>query len=148
LEKSAQADTRIIPWEETFAMTIAAETVAAGIRKGSHYIDVDGIEWAPSDFPGIESKVLMDDPVSGIKTILFRLEPGAVVPDHIHTGVEMTYVIEGSLEDEDGACSASNFVWREANSRHEAVAPNGAGILGIFTSPNVFAGGQKFFTDG
>jgi hypothetical protein len=59
----------------------------------------------------------------------------------------MTYVLEGTLEDDEGVCMAGNFVWRPAGSTHEAVAPNGALILGIFMKPNYFAAGQKFFTE-
>jgi anti-sigma factor ChrR (cupin superfamily) len=70
-----------------------------------------------------------------------------VVPLHEHTGVELTYVLEGSLEDEEGECTAGNFVWRPAGNTHEARAPRGALLLGVFMSPNHFAAGQKFFTE-
>jgi anti-sigma factor ChrR (cupin superfamily) len=102
--------------------------------------------WETSKFPGIRHKLLYSDPATGMSTLLFRLEPGAVVPLHEHTGVEMTYVLEGSLEDEEGSCTAGNFVWRPAGNTHEARAPNGALILGVFMRPNHFAAGQKFFT--
>lgn len=111
----------------------------------SCYVDVVGTPWQTSKFPGIEHKVLYSDP-AGMSALLFRLAPGAVVPLHEHTGVEMTYVLEGSLEDEEGTCTAGNFVWRPAGNTHEARAPHGALILGVFMSPNHFAQGQKFFT--
>ncbi len=79
-------------------------------------------------------------------TLLFRLAPGAIVPPHEHTGVERTYVPEGSLGDEEGVCTTGNFVWRYAGNTHEAHAPNGALLLGVFMSPDHFAAGQKFFT--
>jgi quercetin dioxygenase-like cupin family protein len=113
----------------------------------SVYLDVVNTAWETSKFPGIQHKVLYTDPDSGMSTILFKLSPGAVVPLHEHTGVEMTYVLEGSLEDEEGACTAGNFVWRPAGNTHEAAAPHGAVILGIFMKPNHFAAGQRFFTE-
>lgn len=113
----------------------------------SVYLDVVGMDWSPSKFPGIETKLLYADPASGMATLLFRLAPGAVVPLHEHTGIEMTYVLEGSLEDTEGKCTAGNFVWRPSGSTHVAVAPNGAVILGVFMKPNHFAEGQKFFTE-
>jgi len=113
----------------------------------STYVDVLNMPWQASKFPGIEHKVLYSDPATGLSTLLFRLAPGAVVPLHEHTGVEMTYVLEGSLKDEEGACTAGNFVWRPAGNTHVARAPNGAVILGVFMRPNHFAEGQKFFTD-
>jgi len=83
---------------------------------------------------------------TGITTALFKLEPGAVVPLHEHTALEQTYVIEGSLEDHEGKCGPGQFVWRPAGNQHEAVAPNGAVLLGFFLKPNRFAYGEKFFT--
>lgn len=112
----------------------------------SHYVDVLNAPWETSKFSGIQHKVLYEDKASGMSALLFKLAPGAVVPLHEHQGVEMTYVLEGSLEDDEGACTAGNFVWRPAGNTHEAVAPNGALILGIFMEPNHFAAGQKFFT--
>ena len=38
------------------------------------------------------------------------------------------------------------FCWLPAGNMHEAVAPNGAVILGLLLKPNRFAEGQKFFT--
>jgi anti-sigma factor ChrR (cupin superfamily) len=113
----------------------------------STYVDVVNAPWAPSKFPGIETKVLYAETPGGVSALLFRLAPGAVVPLHEHTGIEMTYVIEGSLEDDEGACTAGNFVWRPAGNTHVAHAPNGAVILGVFMSPNHFDSGQKFFTE-
>ncbi|MDQ2803518.1 MAG: cupin domain-containing protein [Pseudomonadota bacterium] len=113
----------------------------------SHYVDVVNMAWERSKFPGIEHKVLYADPATGLSTLLFRLAPGAVVPLHEHTGVEMTYVLEGSLVDDEGACTAGNFVWRPAGNTHVAHAPDGAVMLGLFMKPNHFAEGQKFFTE-
>jgi len=59
---------------------------------------------------------------------------------------EQTYVIEGSLEDHEGKCGPGQIVWRPAGNQHEAVAPNGAVLLGFFLKPNRFAYGEKFFT--
>lgn len=114
----------------------------------SFYLDPDAMPWETTRFPGIEAKILMHDPASGMSTILFRMAPGAVVPPHEHTGIEQTYMLEGSLEDEDGACTAGHFVWRRAGSTHTARAPDGALFLSFFTRPNRFFEGQKFFTEG
>jgi hypothetical protein len=56
-------------------------------------------------------------------------------------------VLEGSLEDHEGVCGPGQFCWRPAGNQHEAVAPNGALILGFFLKPNRFAYGEKFFTE-
>ena len=66
------------------------------------------------------------------------MEPGASLPDHEHMLIEQTYVIEGSLKCGEGECTAGNFVWRPAGSRHKAWAPNGGLMLAIFQVPNKF----------
>jgi quercetin dioxygenase-like cupin family protein len=114
-------------------------------QRAAHYLDVPNMPWEPTKFPGIKIKVLYTDD-TGITTALFKLEPGAVVPLHEHTALEQTYVIEGSLEDHEGKCGAGQFVWRPAGNQHEAVASNGAVLLGFFLKPNRFAYGEKFFT--
>jgi anti-sigma factor ChrR (cupin superfamily) len=113
----------------------------------SRYLDLARMDWETTPFPGIEAKILLDDKSTGLSTMLLRLAPGAVVPDHVHQAIEQTFVLEGSLDDHEGSCTAGNFVWRPAGSRHEAVSPNGALILSFFTAPNKFFGGQPFFTD-
>ena len=104
----------------------------------SRYIDVPSLPWQPTRFPGIEIKVLMEDPETGLQTVLTRMAPGTVLTDHMHMQIEQSWVLEGTLVDGEGACSAGNFVWRPAGSRHVAHAPNGALILGFFLEPNKF----------
>jgi anti-sigma factor ChrR (cupin superfamily) len=104
----------------------------------SRYIDVAAQPWRPTRFPGVDIKVLMEDPATGLQTLLTRMAPGAVLPDHQHVRIEQSWILEGSLVDEEGEASAGNFVWRPAGSRHAAHAPNGALILGFFLAPNLF----------
>jgi len=121
-------------------MTSDTETELA--ERQSFYIDVEGLPWKPTRWPGIEIKVLMLDEATGMSTSLTRFAPGAALPDHLHIGIEQSYVIEGSLVDHEGACTAGNFVWRKAGSRHNAHSPDGCVVLGFFQQPN------KFFDEG
>lgn len=104
----------------------------------SRYVDVESLPWAPTRFPGVEVKVLMENKDTGLTTALTRLAPGAVLPDHEHTDIEQSFVLEGSLEDDEGAVTAGNYVWRPAGSRHTARAPKGALVLSFFLKPNRF----------
>ena len=113
----------------------------------SHLVPAADMSWQATDLSGIMMKILYSDQ-EGRSTIMFKLEPGAVVPYHEHTALEQTYVLEGSLEDEEGACTAGNFVWRPGGNRHVAHAPNGAVILSVFLKPNIFfEGANRFFTE-
>jgi anti-sigma factor ChrR (cupin superfamily) len=104
----------------------------------SRYLDVDALPWVPSRFPGVDIKVLMTDPATGLHTSLTRFAPGASLPDHEHMGIEQSWVLEGRLVDDEGECKAGQFVWRPAGNRHTAHAPEGALVLGFFQRPNKF----------
>ena len=103
----------------------------------STYLDVDRIDWQPTKFAGVDIKVLYEDP-SGKVTSLTRLAPGARLPTHRHVGLEQSYVLQGTLVDDDGTCTAGNFVWRRPGSVHSAWSPDGCIVLGVFDSPNEF----------
>jgi len=114
---------------------------------GSHFIDIPSIPWQASPFPGIEVKMLYNDAMTGMSTMLVKLAPGSAIPLHEHVGIEQTYILEGSLEDHQGAATAGNFCWRDAGSTHVARAPNGALVLAFFTRPNRFFGGAPHMAD-
>jgi quercetin dioxygenase-like cupin family protein len=108
---------------------VKVEQIPEALR--SHYIDVQNMPWEQLSEKSFR-KILYKDEVTGRETWLSRILPGGVIPYHEHPDLEMTYVLEGSLEDVEGACTAGNFVWRPAGSRHTAKAPNGALFIAFF----------------
>lgn len=104
----------------------------------SRYLDVAELPWQETRFPGVDMKVLVEDKESGLVTALFRFAPDTQLPYHEHVEIEQTWVLEGTLEDEEGIASAGNFVWRPAGNRHNAHSPNGCLVLSIFLKPNKF----------
>ena len=66
----------------------------------STFVDVAHMAWTPSKFPGVDVKILYQDETTGMLTVLTRMVPGSFIPLHVHTDIEQTYVLEGSLEDE------------------------------------------------
>jgi anti-sigma factor ChrR (cupin superfamily) len=104
----------------------------------SRYVDVASLPWTPTRFKGVDMKLLMEDKETGLSTALVRFAPGATLPDHEHVELEQTFVLEGSLEDGEGAATVGNYVWRPAGSRHDAHAPNGCLALSFFLKPNKF----------
>ena len=104
----------------------------------SRYVDVAELPWVPTRFPGVDLKVLMTDKDTGISTALTRFAPGAELPLHEHVGLEQSWILEGSLVDDEGVAKAGNYVWRPGGSRHSAHAPNGCLALTIFMKPNRF----------
>lgn len=108
----------------------------------SRYIDVASLPWKPTPTPGIDMKVLMSFPETGLLTALFRWQPGTQLPLHEHVEVEQTYVIEGRIVDDEGEVRAGDFVWRPRGNRHLARAPDGALVISFFLKPNKFIGGD------
>lgn len=112
--------------------------------KASRYVDVDSIPWQESR-PGNRMKVLYKDNEAREALILFEADPGCVLTDHVHTGLELTYMLEGTLEDDDGVCTAGDFVWRPKGSRHQARTPNGAKYLVFFRGGAKTVGSDRIF---
>ena len=109
----------------------------------SHHVIPADMEWDTARFPGCATKTLFFDKDTGVLTALFRMEPGAVLPDHEHVLIEQTYMIEGRLVDKEGpeaglAVGPGDFVWRPAGSRHSAWTPEGGLMLAVFQVPNKF----------
>jgi anti-sigma factor ChrR (cupin superfamily) len=104
----------------------------------SRLVDVAALPWTPTRWPGIHLKVLMEDKDTGLLTALTKFDKGAILPDHEHVELEQTYVLEGSLVDEDGPVGPGQYVWRPSGSRHQAHAPDGCVVLSFFLKPNKF----------
>lgn len=104
----------------------------------SRYVETSGLPWKPTPTPGIDMKVLLEDKESGLLTALFRWEPGTELPLHEHVEIEQTYVLEGSIVDQEGEVRAGDYVWRPKGNRHRARSPNGALVISFFLKPNKF----------
>jgi anti-sigma factor ChrR (cupin superfamily) len=109
----------------------------------SRVVHANEMEWEAIRYPGCYVKTLMVDPQKGLLTVLLKMDPGAQLPDHEHTLVEQTYMIEGRLVDLDGPekgleVGPGEFVWRPAGSRHAAWTPEGGLMLAVFQVPNKF----------
>ena len=130
---------------------------AAAMKTGtddlhSRHIKPDEMPWQKLQFPGREIKPLYFDPKTGQATLLFKMAPGAVLPDHEHALLEQTYMLEGSLVDKEGPdaglkVKAGEFVWRPTGSRHSAGCPDGGLMLAIFQVPNKFFAKDGRVTD-
>jgi anti-sigma factor ChrR (cupin superfamily) len=109
----------------------------------SRYVSVDSLPWKPTPCPGIDMKILVEDTDTGLMTALFRWQPGAELALHEHVEVEQTFVLEGSLVDEESEVTAGNYVWRPKGNRHTARSPHGALVLSMFLKPNIFLTGEN-----
>jgi anti-sigma factor ChrR (cupin superfamily) len=100
----------------------------------SRFVETESVPWI-ENAPGHKMKVIYYNPATDMLTILSKLEPGAGIPPHVHEDLEQTYVIGGSLVDDEGECTAGNFVIRAKGSRHAPRAPRGCTMLVFFLKP-------------
>lgn len=56
------------------------------------------VDWKPTAVPGVVARNLYVDHARKRATVLLRLAPGVVYPDHDHPDVEECLVLEGDLE--------------------------------------------------
>ena len=110
---------------------------------GSRYVETNDLPWKPTPTPGIDMKILLEDKESGLLTALFRWEPGTQLPLHEHIEIEQTYVLDGSIVDDEGEVRAGNYVWRPKGNRHLARSPNGALVISFFLKPNKFLASEE-----
>ena len=108
----------------------------------SRYVSVEGLPWKPTPTPGIDMKVLLEDKESGLLTALFRWQPGTELPLHQHVEIEQTYVLSGSIVDDEGVVREGDYVWRPKGNRHIARSPDGALVISFFLKPNKFLLGE------
>lgn len=124
------------------AITPGADHLNALPPLASRYVDVEALEWKPTGYDGIDMKVLLMEEETGLMTALFRWAPNSDLALHEHVGIEQTYILSGSLHDAEGESTAGNFVWRPRGNRHTAHSgPEGALLIAIFETPNVFLEG-------
>jgi anti-sigma factor ChrR (cupin superfamily) len=128
--------------------------------KARIHLDAAGV-WHPeawlSPRPGIKVRELYgaDD---GYRISLVRYAAGARVPEHVHSGDEHTYVLEGAVRDASGEFPVGAYLMRPQGSRHGLWSERGALVLthrlgpirflnGFRPAPPPPAGGEAFPAD-
>jgi anti-sigma factor ChrR (cupin superfamily) len=90
--------------------------------------------WQESGSDGFWVKSLMEDPESGQRTWLMKVDAGAFSPSHAHEEVEQIYVLEGSFYDQDASYGPGDFIVRAPGATHTSGSKSGAVVL-LFYSP-------------
>lgn len=82
---------------------------------------------------------------NGSQVALTRIKAGSHIPNHAHTGEEITLVLEGSFSDEAGIYTKGDFISRNPSHRHKPVVSKDAECicLTVLDAPIQFTG---FFT--
>lgn len=101
-------------------------TVAAGLD-ASVLLAADG-EWKRVS-PGVSRKSLHSDRAKNTATFLLKLDPGAVLGQHVHGGTEQCLVLDGEVEDGGLTLKRGDFQVLKRDSLHRASHSNGGCLL-------------------
>ncbi len=69
------------------------------------FFPVDSVDWTPAMggvVPGLQERILANDPQSGVSTRMLRFEPGtntSAAGPQVHSFWEEVYIVDGSLHD-------------------------------------------------
>ncbi len=65
--------------------------------RGIYSMFPDRMEWSKHPVDGVYFKVLTESERRGYVTMLMKVEPGTIFPEHHHTGEEECYILNGSI---------------------------------------------------
>ncbi len=106
----------------------AAPVMPAALREIFHVRANEG-KWTPYS-EGIEAKILFKDKSSSSVSMLLRMQPGAEIIRHRHSGIEECLVLEGDFHIGDEAYGPGDFQCALPGSVHEKVfSQDGALVL-------------------
>jgi anti-sigma factor ChrR (cupin superfamily) len=96
----------------------------------SLYVDAAARAWEERR-PGVLWKMLWAD--GDRRAVLVRYAAGTTIPRHRHLGDEQIFVLEGSVTDDTGTCTAGNYARRPPGCVHTVRSLEGALVLAIMT---------------
>lgn len=70
--------------------------------------------------------VVLDKDSSGRQITLIRVKAGCHMPNHSHSGEEMTLVLEGSFSDENGRYHKGDFIYQDQQHTHKPIVSKDA----------------------
>lgn len=88
-------------------------------------------KWMQTPFAGIQMKKLFYDENSGNLSVLVRMDPGSIYPNHHHKGLEHSLVLEGDAVFSDHTLHAGDYEVGEADHDHSSITTKGGCLVFI-----------------
>lgn len=92
-------------------------------------VDTELLEWRGGTVPGVRTKEVYAEIGYPEHVALFKWEPGARCPAHVHPGGEEIFVLDGALADEGGSYPSGTWIRNPHMSSHAPFAPAGCLLL-------------------
>lgn len=83
--------------------------------------NLEDLNWK-SMAPGIKSFTLAQINAGNGSLRLLKIAPGITIPEHTHTGNELTLVLKGSFSDEIGRFKAGDMADLDEDNQHQPIA--------------------------
>lgn len=112
-----------------------AAAVAANAVNSSDVVVIRGsvgFMWVPSGVPGVDVCDLFLDKRSNRRTVLIRMQPNTVYPDHDHDDAEECIVLDGELEIAGTVLRRNDYIRTPAGGHH-GVPSSRTGCLLLIT---------------
>lgn len=111
-------------------------------------MDTNTMSWEPSEWPGIQRKVLefVNHPRMGRETSLLKLAPGASLPTTTLVDRMEIFVVEGACSDEHGQYGEHTFIRNLPGFTHTLRSDAGCTLYVKWRVP-IRAGGERIVID-
>lgn len=85
-----------------------------------------------------QARVMLD---SDTQCDFLYMKPGSEIPPHRHQGSEITLILEGSFQDDEGQYRAGDFVHRQGSKVHNPISEEGCLCFAVLDKPLSFTTG-------
>ncbi len=69
------------------------------------------------------SRIALDD--GALRSSLLHIDAGGEIPEHTHTGFELTLLLDGEFSDEEGQYVPGDFMWLDGRHQHTPITEKG-----------------------
>ncbi|MFT6787239.1 MAG: putative transcriptional regulator [Pseudoalteromonas rhizosphaerae] len=69
------------------------------------------------------SRIDLDD--GALRSSLLHIDAGGEIPEHTHTGFELTLLLDGEFSDEEGQYVPGDFMWLDGRHQHTPITEKG-----------------------
>ena len=81
----------------------------------------DEIDWKTMA-PGVKSYTLIETPGTKSSAKLLKIAPGVTIPEHGHSDMELTLILQGSYSDEIGRFKKGDIADLDPDTEHQPIA--------------------------
>jgi putative transcriptional regulator len=96
------------------------------------------LKW--SSFGAISRARVVKD-ADNIRGSLLHIEKNSAIPSHTHKGYELTLLLEGTFEDENGVYNKGDFIWLDNSVEHTPFTQEGCLCYAVQDAPLHFVAG-------